>query len=195
MNGVVNIHGKEYSTVAKRVNDFRAEHPDWTIQSNILSVDEKTVIVRAEILNNEGRVIASGLAEESRTASPINKTSAVENCETSAVGRALAFYGLAGSEIASADEVAGAIAREGSKKVSPKDVDLLFAEIAKYANDHQELIDPRGMEALPSLKASAMKSQDPVKWMSDKFDSLKKAVSDRQKERDANKEIESNPIY
>ncbi len=60
-----------------------------------------------------GRTLSTGLAEEVRGSTNINKTSALENCETSAIGRALAFFGLGGTEIASADEVANAITQQG----------------------------------------------------------------------------------
>lgn len=111
-DGVVNIHGKEYLTVARRINDFRAKHPDYGVHTEILSIDSDTVVCRAVITDAEGRQLSSGIAEEHRRASKINQTSATENCETSAVGRALAFLGMAGTEIASADEVAGAIAQQ-----------------------------------------------------------------------------------
>lgn len=113
-DGVVRIHGKEYLTVARRINDFRAQHPDYGVHTEILSIDEATVVCRATITDANGRQVSSGIAEEHRRASKINQTSATENCETSAVGRALAFFGMAGTEIASADEVAGAIAQQNA---------------------------------------------------------------------------------
>lgn len=116
-DGVVNIHGKQYLTVARRTSDFRERHPDYGIHTEILSIDDATVVCRAVITDEAGRQISSGIAEESRTSSRINQTSAVENCETSAVGRALAFFGMAGTEIASADEVAGAIAQQNQSAV------------------------------------------------------------------------------
>jgi len=111
-DGIVDIRGKQYFTVARRISGFREQHPDYGIHTEILSVDEQAVVCRAVITDSEGRQLSSGIAEEKRNSSNINKTSAVENCETSAVGRALAFFGLAGTEIASADEVAGAIAQQ-----------------------------------------------------------------------------------
>jgi hypothetical protein len=65
-------------------------------------------------LEAEGRtfVLATGYAEERRDSTTINKTSALENCETSAIGRALAAYGYAGTEYASADEVAQAVRQQ-----------------------------------------------------------------------------------
>ena len=115
--GIVSIHGKQYQTVSYRVNTFREEHPDWGILTEVVSADDERVVVRATIADPEGRMIATGYAEEVRGATNINKTSALENAETSAVGRALAFYGLAGTEIASADEVAGAIKQQAAQEL------------------------------------------------------------------------------
>jgi len=119
--GIVNIHGKEYKTVASRVNDFRIEfEQQYSLESEIISIDKDTVVMKAFIrsLVVEGMpVVAVGHAEESRGASTINRTSALENCETSAYGRALAAFGFAGTEFASADEVANAIHQQNSPKV------------------------------------------------------------------------------
>jgi hypothetical protein len=111
--GIVPIRGKQYKTVALRVDEFRKEHPDATISTEVVSITESVVVMKASILL-DGTLISTGFAEEVRAASNINKTSALENAETSAVGRALAFYKYAGSEIASADEVANAINQQGT---------------------------------------------------------------------------------
>ena len=88
-------------------------------------------------------VVASGLAEEVRKASNINKTSALENAETSAVGRALAFFGMGGTEIASADEVAGAIGQQKEDQAS------------EYLLKHNELLrDPMLLMAIAQIKES-----------------------------------------
>ena len=113
--GKVNIRGKEYLTVAYRVKQFRVDHPDWQIHTEIIDMDDDRVVVRAEICDSSGVTVASGHAEEKRSASQINQTSALENCESSAVGRALAFAGYGGSEIASADEVQNAIYQQENK--------------------------------------------------------------------------------
>ena len=117
--GEVDIHGKIYLTVARRINDFRDQHPNYGIHSEVISVDTTSVLVKSVITDETGREISSGIAEEIRSASKINKTSAVENCETSAVGRALAFFGIAGTEIASADEVQAAIAQQNADDLAP----------------------------------------------------------------------------
>jgi hypothetical protein len=113
--GKVNIRGKEYLTVAYRIKQFRVDHPDWQIHTDIIDMDEDRVVVRAEICDSASVTIATGHAEERRSSSQINQTSALENCESSAVGRALAFAGYGGSEIASADEVQNAIYQQENK--------------------------------------------------------------------------------
>ena len=109
--GEVEIHGSTYLTVARRVDDFRKseDFKGWSIETELVSVEDSMVVMKSTIRDSDGKVAATGYAEEDRSFGKINKTSALENCETSAVGRALAFLGLGGSEIASADEVAGAI--------------------------------------------------------------------------------------
>ncbi len=128
--GIVQIRGKSYRTVAHRINEFRESHPDYSIVTELVSADDHRVIVKASIsipahsVTSEygsqdfpPSVLATGYAEEERGSSNINETSALENAETSAVGRALAFLGLAGTEIASADEVANAITQQKVKEV------------------------------------------------------------------------------
>ena len=105
----VEIHGKEYETVASRVSRFREDHSEWSIITDIHSLDEKTVVIKASILNDKGVVRATGFAEEKRASSGINSSSALENGETSAIGRALACLGYLGTEFCSADELANAL--------------------------------------------------------------------------------------
>jgi len=112
MNGVVKIHGKEYKTVALRVAEFRAAHPDYTISTELVEANDVLVIMKASILDNDGRLLATGYSEEVRAASKINATSALENAETSAIGRCLSALGFGGTEYASADEVANAIQQQ-----------------------------------------------------------------------------------
>ena len=111
----VNIHGKSYLPVAERMTLLKEEVgiSNYSMTTEILYHDTEKVIVKA-VLTISGETSQSyiGHAEEYRNASKINKTSALENAETSAVGRALAFAGWAGDEIASADEVAAAISQQ-----------------------------------------------------------------------------------
>jgi len=113
--GIVKIGSREYKTVALRVQEFREAFPlgsGWSLRSKIVQLDDDKVVIRAVVANPDGRIIGTGYAEEYRKSSKINATSALENCETSALGRALASCGFGGSEYASANEVQGAIAAQ-----------------------------------------------------------------------------------
>jgi hypothetical protein len=108
----INVKGKPYLQVVERLNKFRKEFTiadEWAVTTEVIHCDEKSCAVKASIVSPGGVVVATGTAEEQRDDGPVNKTSAIENCETSAVGRALSFAGYPGSEIASAEEVLRAI--------------------------------------------------------------------------------------
>lgn len=109
-DGIVNIHGKNYLTVARRIQNFREREGglDWAITTDIIENTPNRVVMKCRIAHN-GITVATGHAEEIRAASQINRTSAMENCETSAIGRALATLGFGGTEFASANEVQQAI--------------------------------------------------------------------------------------
>lgn len=149
--GIVNIHGKEYKTVAKRVDEFRKDHKtDMSIVTSIIVADEKMVVMKAEISDKEGRIIATGFAEEKRTSKGINETSALENCETSAIGRALANFGLGGGEYASADELTNALKQQQASQNQPKKTyaKLNFDEIRETLDsiDDEKSLDDYGAE-------------------------------------------------
>jgi len=104
----VEFRGKKYSMVVDRVITFRKAFGwDYGIETEVVTElsGDNMVAVKCVIKNTEGRVIGSGLAYEHKDNGPVNKLSALENCETSAIGRALASMGLAGGEYASGDEI------------------------------------------------------------------------------------------
>ena len=104
----VNIKGKEYVQVNERVLAFRALYPYGKILNEILFDDGTRCTVKTTVKDGD-ETIATAHATEVREGM-INKTSYLENCETSAVGRALGFLGIGStSAIASADEVTNAI--------------------------------------------------------------------------------------
>ena len=111
------IKGKEYAEVNQRVKAFRMVYPNGSINTEIISLENGVVTMRAVILNDEGKVLAIGTAQEKETSSYINKTSFIENCETSAVGRALGFCGFGiDTSVASYEEVANAIKNQDTNK-------------------------------------------------------------------------------
>lgn len=110
------IKGKDYALVADRVKAFRAICPNGTIETEIVSMSGETVVIKATIKDG-GTVLATGMGCEKESSSYINKTSYVENCETSAVGRALGFVGIGiDGSICSAEEVANAIKQQNDTK-------------------------------------------------------------------------------
>ena len=167
--GVVSIHGKDYKTVAKRVDEFRKQYESkMAIVTNLVAIDEKSVVMKAEILDENQRIIATGYAEENRQASQINRTSALENCETSAIGRALANFGLAGGEYASADEVASAINQQEQSNKSRID----FQEV----RDTAKMIDD--LESLQALYKELMAEKLTEKQQA----VINRIISERKKE-------------
>ena len=89
-HGVTQRGGKKYTEVFVRVEAFRqAFGTDLGVDTSILVDDGKRVVVKATIISKEGLTVGSGLAEEIRGQGNVNKTSALENAETSAIGRAL----------------------------------------------------------------------------------------------------------
>lgn len=111
--GVDQRGGKKYTMVSTRVEAFRkAFGMEYGIETDIISYNGDNVIAKAVIKNKDGMIIGSGYAEEIRGSSNVNKTSAIENCETSAVGRALASIGLHGGQYASINEVEQAQQKE-----------------------------------------------------------------------------------
>jgi hypothetical protein len=119
LNGqTIKIHNNDYATVALRIGIFRRNlGTSAAISTSIVFQDDKKVIVKAEVFI-DGNLISTGLAEELRAASRINQTSALENAETSAVGRALAMLGLTNDRIASAEEVSAAIVQQDKQLTS-----------------------------------------------------------------------------
>lgn len=107
-----NIRGKNYVEVNTRIQFFREDerYKDWSLESEVVELNGDHCIFRAVIRDEAGRVRATGFAHEKANSSHINKTSYVENCETSAWGRALGNLGIGIKEsIASAEEVSNAI--------------------------------------------------------------------------------------
>jgi hypothetical protein len=110
-----NIRGKQYVEVNERIKFFRQEdqYKGWGIHTDINMLDGSQCLCKCTITNADGEVIAQGHAHEVQGSSNINKTSYIENCETSAVGRALAMLGIGiDTSIASANEVTEAIAKQ-----------------------------------------------------------------------------------
>lgn len=112
----IDVKGKGYVQVNERVKGFRELCPGGRIETEIVSLEDGVVTMKAYVTDDNGRLLATGYAQEKETSSYINKTSFIENCETSAVGRALGWCGIGvDGSMASAEEVANAIINQNKK--------------------------------------------------------------------------------
>ena len=118
----INIHGKEYVTVAERIQMLHdSDLTEISLNTEILHDDDKSIVMKAT-LDIDGNSY-TGIAQEYKNSTKINTTSPYENCESSAVGRSLGFAGYGSVEsIASADEVANAVAQQQPEYATPNQV-------------------------------------------------------------------------
>ena len=109
----VNIKGKEYVEVNQRIKAFREMYPNGSIMTEIVSNQDGVCVIKAVVVV-DNQIVATGHAYEKEGSTFINKTSYVENCETSAIGRALGCFGIGiDTSVASVEEVANAIKQQG----------------------------------------------------------------------------------
>lgn len=105
----IDVKGKPYVEVNERIKYFRTNFKDWSLESDLISLDNGVCVMKATVRNPEGVIKATGYAYEKEGSTFINKTSYIENCETSAWGRALGNLGIGvDTSIASAEEVLNA---------------------------------------------------------------------------------------
>ena len=142
------IKGKDYVEVNQRIKAFRQLFPDGFIKTELVSLENGMCVIKAEVgincitqtkdgyYDTEDVTLGTGYAYEKEQSSYINKTSFIENCETSAVGRALGMLGIGiDTSIASAEEMQNAINQQELNAEKGK------ADTKKKAQQAQE-IDP-----------------------------------------------------
>ena len=163
----VNIKGKEYAEVNQRIKAFRVVYPEGSICTEMLSNENGVCIFRATVHADGDHVtnnlLGTGHAYEKESSTFINKTSYIENCETSAVGRALGMAGFGiDTSVASAEEVETAIANQDTgKKITATKAKTLekmivshnvnVSDVLKYYG-HDELKDFTEKEFATVLK-------------------------------------------
>lgn len=122
------IKGKDYAEVNQRVKAFRFVYPRGTIKTNTQITgqeDSRLCLVEARVYDDLGNLLADGIAEEKEGSTFINKTSFIENAQTSAVGRALGFAGFGiDTSIASKEEVENAVNNQEAS-ATEKQIDLI----------------------------------------------------------------------
>jgi hypothetical protein len=165
-----------YETVETRLAKFWAQFPNGQVFTQIHHYDDNKVVFRAEIFKDisDPRPVATGYAEEVRDLSPVNKTSHVENAETSSIGRALSNY-IFQSKTAprpSREEMSKVVRAQEAPKPTPKvgpDLVTKFREAcAKQGFDPQEVAREAQVDLTNLTDADMPKLRD-------KFNQLKQA--------------------
>lgn len=148
----IDIKGKRYATVDSRVEFFREKFPTWSLETEypVLDLDKGICVCRVIVKDENGKQVADGYAHEwqSKPGSMVNKTSYIENAQTSAVGRALGFIGIGinGMGIATAEEVQTAIAHQENDdypqpQQAPKTTQWANAEIFEQMLEFCDTVD------------------------------------------------------
>lgn len=156
------IKGKDYAEVNQRIKAFRMVYPTGFIMTEMTSNENGVCVFEASvgIYDDEYQpvILGTGTAYEKENSTFINKTSYIENCETSAVGRALGMCGFGiDTSVASAEEVQNAIANQEEQKATPKQVEML----SKYYRRNNlikllEMNNVKKLEDLSLTKASEL---------------------------------------
>lgn len=142
----VDIKGKPYVLVNERVKAFRENYPGYSLVTSVVELTDKRVVMCAAINNPEGTTVATGYAYEESGSSFINKTSYIENCETSAWGRALANFGIGiDSSMCSADELSNALLnQENTRKSEP--ISTPEQELNDMLDSHDDKPKPKTLD-------------------------------------------------
>jgi len=114
------IHGRDYVEVNERLKYFRSHNPGFSVRTEIVTMQNDEIVMVAKIFDADDSLVSVGHAHEEKSASRINNTSYVENCETSAIGRALGILGIGiDGGVATAEEVEMAIAKQEAAEKAP----------------------------------------------------------------------------
>ena len=143
------IKGREYAEVNQRIKAFRMIYPQGSIVTQMLSNENGVCVFKATVGTDDGVILGTGTAYEKEDSSFINKTSYIENCETSAVGRALGMAGFGiDVSVASAEEVANAIQNQ---EVTQEEADTYKLTFGKHKGK--------------TLKEIYKEAPDYIQWM------------------------------
>lgn len=140
------IKGKDYAEVNQRIKAFRMVYPEGTINTEIISLENGVCTMKATAMN-EGRILGTGFAQEKEGSTFVNETSYIENCETSAVGRALGMCGFGiDTSVCSAEELQNALNNQNKPETKSKPkfeyaTEEQIAKLNKYYSGKMDKLD------------------------------------------------------
>lgn len=173
--GTTNIKGKEYAEVNQRIKAFRMVYPTGMIKTEMISNVDGVCVFRAYVYSEpykttnvttdgdikvdtlqQGHLLATGTAYEKENSTFINKTSYIENCETSALGRALGIAGFGiDTSVASAEEVQNAINNQNDDKLELMNK-MNKLEVETETN-HEDMLQYYGVESNNQMSVAQLK--------------------------------------
>ena len=160
----LDIKGKPYVLVNERLKYFRENFKGWSLDTEIISLEDGICVMKATIKDPEGNTKATGHAYEKENSTFINKTSFIENCETSAWGRALGNLGIGiDTSIASAEEVLNAAINQNVPNNDKEILDglKLLTTIAKLNSYYDE--NKKDVSDLKSFQTAYMNRAKEIK--------------------------------
>ena len=157
----------DYEPVDSRIHRFWSEHPEGRIHTEIVLINETEIVIKASIYadRDDTRPVSIDFAQETRNSTPVNKLSFVENCATSAIGRALATY---------------AYSPKG-KRPSKEEMEKVQRGEMRNDRDWEHELDTltteKNLVGLRALRKDAVKSLQPMELIV-KIDAAGKLISD-----------------
>jgi hypothetical protein len=157
----------DYEPVDSRIHRFWAEHPEGRIHTEIVLINETEIVIKASVYadREDTRPVSIDFAQETRNSTPVNKLSFVENCATSAIGRALATY---------------AYSPKG-KRPSKEEMEKVQRGEMRNDRDWEKELDTltteKNLVGLRALRKDAVKSLQPMELIT-KIDAAGKLISD-----------------
>jgi len=184
----------KYVLIKTRLQYFRKHFENGSITTEILHFDKNTVMMKASVFIN-GQLVSTGIAHEDKDAGYVNKTSFVEVCETSAVGRALGILGIGISEsVATYDEVRSAIQQqeqmEKNDELREYKAGNLSVSLAQAIEEDDEVgikeveNDYRGDPKLAELVRDSLNPEQ-VHYMADRKDRLAEERKAKKEQKEA----------
>ena len=145
------IKGRPYTEVNQRIKAFRMVYPEGKIMTSLISCNDGVCVFKASVYGDDNTPLGTGHAYEKESSSFINKTSYIENCETSAVGRALGMAGFGiDTSVCSAEELTNAINNQKSPQWEAKKEEVL--KLANQKNvTYQDLMKRAKVESIEQL--------------------------------------------